>query len=181
MKRSKAKKPLNGSNASPPPKGSYRIGPGHPPREYQFKPGQSGNPRGARRKASSIAPDLKAALERALQRKVTITQGEIERTIDMATAGIERLINQFAKGDWHARRDLIALAGKLGVDLTAAQTEAIEHAMDEVLATDRQFILDRYVARRTGQKDLSAPSPKIAPPELLDDLASEDLDDRRRK
>jgi hypothetical protein len=26
----------------------YRVGPGRPPKEYQFKPGQSGNPNGAR-------------------------------------------------------------------------------------------------------------------------------------
>jgi Family of unknown function (DUF5681) len=36
----------------------YRVGPGRPPKEHQFKPGQSGNPAGARRKPSSIALDL---------------------------------------------------------------------------------------------------------------------------
>jgi hypothetical protein len=25
----------------------YRVGPGRPPKEFQFKPGQSGNPKGA--------------------------------------------------------------------------------------------------------------------------------------
>ena len=44
----------------------YKVGPGRPPRAYQFKPGQSGNPKGAKRKPPSIALDLKAALERAL-------------------------------------------------------------------------------------------------------------------
>ena len=24
----------------------YKVGPGHPPKEFQFKPGQSGNPNG---------------------------------------------------------------------------------------------------------------------------------------
>lgn len=24
----------------------YKVGPGHPPKEFQFKPGQSGNPCG---------------------------------------------------------------------------------------------------------------------------------------
>jgi len=72
----------------------YRVGPGRPPKEYQFKPGQSGNPKGARRKSRSIAPDLKALFERALSRKVTLRQGEQERISTKAAAGIEQLVNQ---------------------------------------------------------------------------------------
>src|ERR1700756_5013772 len=96
-----------------------RVGPGRPPREYQFKPGQSGNPKGAKRKDRSLAPDLKVVLERALSQKVTLRQGEKERIVTMATAGIEQLVAQFAKGDRYARRDIFDLAHKLGVDLTA--------------------------------------------------------------
>src|SRR5215471_6422035 len=44
----------------------YKVGPGCPPKEYQFKPGQSGNPKGAKRKAPPIALDLKFALERSV-------------------------------------------------------------------------------------------------------------------
>ena len=28
----------------------YKVGPGRPPKEHRFKPGQSGNPKGAKRK-----------------------------------------------------------------------------------------------------------------------------------
>ena len=56
----------------------YRVGPGRPPKEHQFKPGQSGNPAGARRKPKSIEPVLKGLLERALNAKVTLRQGEEE-------------------------------------------------------------------------------------------------------
>jgi hypothetical protein len=95
--------------------GEYRVGPGRPPKEFQFKPGQSGNPKGGKRKSPSIAPDLKALFERALSKTVMLRQGEKERIVTMAAAGIEQLVNQFAKGDRHARRDLIVLADKLGV------------------------------------------------------------------
>src|SRR3954454_13684425 len=98
------------------PNQDYRVGPGRPPKEHQFKPGQSGNPKGARRKSGSIAPDLKALFERALGGKVTLRQGEKEKVITKAAAGIEQLVNQFAKGDRHARRDIVALAARLGVD-----------------------------------------------------------------
>ena len=71
-----------------PPDQEYRVGPGRPPKEYQFKPGQSGNPKGARRKPRAIAPDLKALFERALSGKVTLRQGEQEKIITKAAAGI---------------------------------------------------------------------------------------------
>jgi hypothetical protein len=96
----------------------YRVGPGKPPKEHQFKPGQSGNPKGAKRKAS-LAPDLKALLEHALNEKVKFKRGEQETIMSKAAAGIHKLVNGFAEGDRHARRDLIVLADKLGVDLTA--------------------------------------------------------------
>jgi Family of unknown function (DUF5681) len=60
------------------PNDEYRVGPGRPPREFQFKPGQSGNPMGAKRKTTSIAPDLKAMLERSLRNTVKLGNGERE-------------------------------------------------------------------------------------------------------
>jgi hypothetical protein len=146
----------------------YKVGPGRPPRDFQYKPGQSGNPKGARRKPPSIAPDLKLLLERALSTTVKLKQGEKEQIVTKAAAGIEQLVNQFARGDWHARRDLIALADKLGVDLLAGQRSAIQ----EALAPNHQAIIDAYVARRSDvEARSSTSSPVIAPPELVDDDA----------
>ena len=122
----------------------YKVGPGRPPREHQFKPGQSGNPKGAKPKPPSMAPDLKRALERALNSTVKLKRGEKERTVTMAVAGIEQLVAQFAKGDRHARRDLIALADKLGVDLVAGQHKGVQ----EALASNYQAILETYVDRQ---------------------------------
>ena len=98
---------------------AYKVGPGRPPKEHQFKPGQSGNPKGAKRKPKPMAPDLKAALERALHEPIKLKQGERERTMTMAEAGIKQLVAQFVKGNHQARRDLIELCGKLGIDLMA--------------------------------------------------------------
>lgn len=141
----------------------YTVGPGRPPKEYRFKPGQSGNPKGARRKVPSMAPDLKAALERALNKPIKLKQGEKERTVTMAAAGIEQLVAQYVKGDRHARRDLFAYADKLGVDLMVGQHQAIQ----EALATNHGAILSAYVQRQNDK--MPNPSPVFAPPELLDD------------
>jgi hypothetical protein len=129
----------------------YRVGPGRPPKEFQFRPGVSGNPKGAKRKTPSIAPDLKALLERALREKVKLRCGEKEEIISKAAAGIAQLVNQFVEGDRHARRDLIALAKTLGVDLTAGQAQVIEKALAPPLIPDDQALADDYVRRRWNE------------------------------
>jgi hypothetical protein len=131
----------------------YRVGPGRPPKEYQFKPGQSGNPQGARRKPRAIALDLKALFERALSAKVTLRQGEKEKIISKAAAGVEQLVNQFAKGDRHARRDLLMLAQTLGVDLVAGQGD-IGEAVAAALSANDEALLADYVRRHRSQDDL---------------------------
>ena len=138
------------SDAPPPPDPpdqEYRVGPGRPPKEHQFRPGQSGNPKGARRKSTSIELDLKALFERALSGKVTLRQGEQEKIITKAAAGIEHLVDQFAKGDRHARRDLLALAEKLGVDLVAGQGDALEQTVAAALSATDEALLADYVKR----------------------------------
>ena len=130
----------------------YRVGPGRPPKEYQFKPGQSGNPKGAKRK-TSLAPDLKAMLERALNEKVRLRKGEQEQIITKAAAGIAELVNQFAEGDRHARRDLVALAGKLGVDLTAGQGNSIESAFAAALSAEDDAIIADFLKRHGVQPE----------------------------
>jgi hypothetical protein len=142
----------------------YRVGPGRPPKEYQFKPGQSGNPKGARRKPTSIALDLKDLFERALSGKVTLRQGEQEKITTKAAAGIEQLVNQFAKGDRHARRDLLALAARLGVDLVAGQGGALEQSVATALSANDEALLADYVRRhaiqhaRPGEIDDAGPA-----------------------
>lgn len=152
-----------GSDPNATPEPEYQVGPGRPPKEYQYKPGQSGNPKGAKRKPKSILPDLKAILKQALGKTVQVKQGDRERTLTMAAAGIHQLVAQYAKGDRHARRDLIMFADKLGIDLVAGEQQALQ----EGLATNHAAILAAYVQRQSG----TAPDPTrvTAPPELLDD------------
>jgi hypothetical protein len=132
----------------------YRVGPGRPPKEFQFKPGQSGNPKGAKRKPPSIATELKYQLERALCGKVKLRQGSREKTVTCAAAGIEQLVNQFAKGDRHARRDLIVVAEKLGVNLVAGQADAIQQGLVGAFSASDQALLTDYVQRHCGERGL---------------------------
>lgn len=157
--------------SAPPMEKENKVGPGHPPKEYRWKPGQSGNPKGAKRKQPSLLPDLKEVWQRAFNRKVKMTEGERERLVTRWETGLEQLSVQFAKGDRHARRDVFWVIEKLGPEFLTPK-----EAPDEPLPADRQAILDAYVARRTGPIASSAPSPVLAPPELMDDDAPEEDD-----
>ena len=141
------------SNVTDPSDQEYRVGPGRPPKEYRWKPGQSGNPKGARPKPRSIVPDLKALFEDALSGKVTLRQGEQEKIITKAAAGIEQLVNQFAKGDRHARRDVLALAARLGVDLVPGQGDEFAQSVASALSANDEALLADYVRRYAGQAD----------------------------
>jgi hypothetical protein len=107
----------------------YKVGPGRPPREYQFKPGESGNPKGAKRKKPTIDLNLKAALKRALKRTGKVKRGEKVQEVTMAEAGIEQLVVQYAKGDRHARREVMELADKFDIDLLGGQQQNIQETL----------------------------------------------------
>jgi hypothetical protein len=160
--------PDNVSASAPPKEEDYKVGPGRPPKEHQFKPGQSGNPKGRKPKTTSIIPKLKEQFERVFNQKLKVTQGDEQRLITRWVAGLEQLSIQFAKGDRHARRDVLYFAEKLGVDLLNSTK-----SRDETLSADYQAILDAYVERRIQEEDLHASSPVLAPPELLDDAPDE--------
>ena len=147
--RRPAKPPIANTNE---PDEEYRVGPGRPPREFQFKPGQSGNPKGAKRK-HPIVPDLKATLERALNRTVILKQGEKERIMSKAEAGIEQLVNAFAQGDRHARRDLIDLSQRLDVDLVGSRRRAIETALQTPISAEDQAVLADFLKRHSKVRD----------------------------
>jgi len=163
----------NAPASVPPAEEEYRVGPGRPPKEYTWKPGQSGNPKGAKRKKRSLIPELKDQFERVFSQKLKVTQGDRQRLISRWVAGLEQLSIQFAKGDRHARRDAFWIAEKLGSEFLASKK-----AFDETLAGDRQAILDAYVARQTHRTVSAAPSPVFAPPELLDDDTPDKADEK---
>jgi hypothetical protein len=116
-----------------------------------------------------MLPDARKALEQALNKKVLVSRGDKTVLMTRIDIGFEQLLNQFAKGDRHARRDLMAYGDKLGIDFLAKHRQAVE----EALSPNYQAILDAALARRSGVATV-APAPRVlAPPELLDDDAAE--------
>ena len=84
--------------------------------------------------------------------------------------GFEQLANQFAKGDRHARRDVLTYSEQLGIDLTGKA-----EALKETLAPNHQEILDAYLARQRSSDERLKDERVIAPIDLLDN----DVDEAR--
>lgn len=145
----------------------YRVGPGRPPREHQFKPGQSGNPKGRKPKSADI--DVKQILTRQMRKPIAVTRDGKTETMSAIEVGLEQLINQVAKGDHRARRELMEYAFKFGLPIFGGAEDKIV----ALIRPDDRDILNGYVARQTDRKDCSAPSPVLAPPDLLDDDTDE--------
>jgi hypothetical protein len=81
------------------------VGYGKPPRKNQFKPGQSGNPRGRPKGAKG----LKAELREELNEWVTITSDGKTRRIRKRRLVIKALAAQAAKGNVAAADKLLSL------------------------------------------------------------------------
>lgn len=153
----------NGSTASTPtaPAEDYKVGPGHPPKEYQWPKGTSGNKKGRPPKQSALSSIL-SLIEEILEEKVTLKHGE---KLTKLQTGLTQLSNDFAKGDRYARRDLFYVLERVGFDFKTNHRKELE----EALAPEHQAILDAYVARRTQTAAPSKSSRVLAPAELLDD------------
>jgi hypothetical protein len=117
-----------------PPATSYQVGYCRPPEHRQFKPGQSGNPRGRPKGPKSIEKVLRQALERRAPdprgggRKITLLQ-----------LIMEGLVVGAAKGDHRKIRLLLGLLDSF------RDSEAGAANFQELDATDRQ-ILEQYIA-----------------------------------
>lgn len=84
--------------ALPPESVPYDVGYGKPPRDTQFKPGQSGNPKG-RRKGSR---NFRTMTREALNQKMRITESGRSRVVTKGEAIIMAMTAKAIRGDVRA-------------------------------------------------------------------------------
>ena len=126
-------------------------------KEYRFQPGRSGNPAGINRKTShSTAPDLRASLQRELNKKIVVPCGETERVTTQAEAGISELVRQFAKVSLGP--GVICWLWRERVDIDLAPGKTIENALAEALSAEDEALLADFVRRHGGQYPLNSNS-----------------------
>lgn len=127
--------------------GDYDVGYGKPPKRTQFKPGQSGNPRGRPKGTKNLKTDL---LEE-LGERIIVREGDQTRRVSKQRAFVKTLVSKTLKGDVRAGSLLMSTMMRL-VDTGEGAPEAKEPLLDEELE-----VLDAYIGRmrRDGGGDPS--------------------------
>jgi hypothetical protein len=115
--------------------GDYDVGYGKPPRNTQFKKGQSGNPRGR----PSGSKNLATLVSEALNEPVVVVENGGRRKITKREAIIKQLVNRSTKADWRAIKILLDIVREIEgrVEPEAAQSSfsaADEKVIEQIKA-----------------------------------------------
>jgi hypothetical protein len=112
------------------------VGYKKPPKHTQFKPGQSGNPKGRPKGTKNLATDL----SEELSEKIVVTEGGKQLKISKQRAMIKSLLAKALRGDTRAATVLL----KLLIDAEQASTR---NEIAEELSDEDQAILARFAER----------------------------------
>jgi hypothetical protein len=126
--------------------GTYSVGYGKPPRNTQFQPGQSGNPRGRPRGSKNLA----TLIEQELSATVAVNEGGRRRTLSKRAVIAKRLVNKAAEGDFRTVQTLF----KVQESALAGPDPVESNEEEENLGPDDQAILQAYESKliqRLGQ------------------------------
>ncbi len=85
------------------------TGYGRPPREFMFKRGQSGNPRGRPKGARNLKTELKEELEE----QILVREGGSEKTVSKLRAMLKSLIANAIKGNPRAAKVVLDMRDRL--------------------------------------------------------------------
>ena len=119
--------------------GDEPVGYGRPPKRHQYKPGESGNPKGRPKSARG----LKTLLRKEMNERVRVTENGKTKTLSKLEVIVKRMTEQAAKGDARARAKLLELNMVMfGID--------DEDKKIVPLTPEEQEILSNLQAKRSG-------------------------------
>jgi Family of unknown function (DUF5681) len=124
------------------PAGDDVVGYGRPPRAHQFRPGQSGNPRGRPKGAKNEA----TILHELLNRKINIREAGASRKISILEGILLRFTEDALKGNVKTAAFLFNRYSAIG----AAETES-ESKHD--FSDDDRKVLDAFVRRIESKRE----------------------------
>lgn len=92
-----------------------QVGYGKPPKEYQYKPGQSGNPKGRPKGPGNLLKQI----SKHAAKKVKVVEGGVEKKMARFDVVIAAMFNKASKGDVAAARlisNLVLAAAQISGD-----------------------------------------------------------------
>lgn len=150
------------------PEHGYEVGYRRPPRQTQFKAGQSGNPKG-RPKGSF---NFSTLIDKELNQKLTIIENGVRKRISKKQAVAKQLVNKAAGGD-HKAIPILLTDERSREAAGAAATE------QPVFTAEDQNVIDHLLARIRTSEPASDPSNEAGslPSEEPDLASDEQLED----
>jgi hypothetical protein len=131
---------------SPKASSSDSVGYRRPPKQHQFKPGQSGNPKG-RPKGT---PTLQEVMVREAAKHVKLKQGDKIIVVPKLEALARRVFNKALEGDLAAARMIFQLAGGPAEPATAESAESF--ALPDDNAIQRMLRRFDHLNPQSGSK-----------------------------
>ena len=113
----------------------YEVGYKKPPKEHQFKPGKSGNPKGR----SKLVKDFKTDLAEELQEKISINESGKSKVTTKQRAFIKKVIASALNGNACSIRILTQMIASYAKDLEQTVPEELSAEDNEIL----QLFLER--------------------------------------
>lgn len=149
----------------PVPPRDYEVGYGKPPARTQFKPGQTGNPRGRPRGSRNTRPSLseeriKSLIIEEAYRTIAVVEKGRRVTIPIAAAVLRAVAMNAAKGNNRAATLFTTLLSKTEAENRKLAADAFASALDYKIAWGKE--LDRR--KRLG---LSLPEPVPHPDDII--------------
>jgi Family of unknown function (DUF5681) len=126
----------------------YDVGYGRPPKETQFRPGQSGNPTGARKGSKTIG----ARLRELMNSKVTVTERGRSRRISRLDIMLRQLTNDAMHGDQRALKLLMEFLHRYGAEVEGTVRS------EEITSEDLEILSD-YLRKTASSNSDSNDSP----------------------
>lgn len=127
-----ANRNVDATPQQPKAKPSYATGYKKPPRQTQFKKGQSGNPSGRPKGKRNFA----TVMNDVLHQPVTITENGRQRQVPKFEAAIMQLSNKAASGDMNAMRLLIRLVPGIEQQIALSGHAKLSHESDRMVLED---------------------------------------------